>query len=607
MDRQLMNGMMSLDNIARKVRQIARCLSWSVILMTGCTREHRQQDVTVQRVMDSLVTRIYAQWDARLINVLDENLVLKFVDPEERTALAENYWRFRVDVPVVVSLMRDSAQASVPFWLVERGFEKTGYTVRNELYTYEVWQKSFPAGEIGLGINGFDKHRPVYFVGVAPQHSGKKVNITPIIPQKQAITVLDTGAFTYHDWDELVLTEVPQTLSGQLLLPTIRGRAREAHLIGAFRRTEFPSTAIPDQVILTLPDDAKHGMTVQWRCTPDVQHGWIKYWQPGAEDTVRVDVDGTLLEDRMLRNDRYVSRFRVQLDSLQPGTVYQYRVGHGAVTGETATFTTPDAVDTFAFTWFGDIHNDPMWGKLAQDADVAHPQTDFYLSVGDLVNTGLHRDDWDALFAYSGGIFREKPLMAVPGNHDSQDGLGAGMFRELLSYPENGPDGLPTGFTYAFRYKHALFLMIDVVSFSVSQQAAWIESQLSKTDATWKFVVFHFPPYTLEEPYPDIVKSWVPLFDKYGVDMVMNGHFHYYLRTRPMKGSQPVEPEGNGTKYVMSVSTRGKNDDSPAEPYGEKVFKKGYLYQHVQLDGRRLSFICKDAEGTVLDRFELTK
>src|SRR5690606_28500320 len=146
MDRQLMKGMMNLNQPRQKVRLIVGSLLWSVILMAGCTGEHRQRDATVQEVMDSLVTRIYAQWDTRLINVLDENLVLKFVSPEERAALAENYWRFQVDVPVVVSLMRDSAQASVPFWLVERGFEKTGYTVRNELYTYEVWQKSFPAG-----------------------------------------------------------------------------------------------------------------------------------------------------------------------------------------------------------------------------------------------------------------------------------------------------------------------------------------------------------------------------------------------------------------------------------------------------------------------------
>ena len=579
----------------------------SIFFLTSCTQEQPVRDLTIQRVMDSLVTRIYEQWDTRLINELDENLILRFVKPEERAALAKNYWRFQVDVPVVVSLMRDSAQKSVPFWLVENGFEKTHYTVRNELYTYEVWQKRFPAGEIGLGINGFDKHRPVYFLGIAPQHPEDSVHITPVFPQEQAVHVLDTGAFTYHDWDELVLTEVPEALRGQQLLSTIRGRAREAHIIGAFRRTEFPSTDVPDQVVLTLPEEVENGMTIQWRCAPNIQQGWVKYWPSGTSDTLQVDVRGVLEEDRMLRNDRYVSRFRVKLNGLQAGTSYQYQVGHGDVSSKTATFSTPDHRDQFAFTWFGDMHNDPRWGELAQAAEADHPQTDFYISSGDLVNTGLNRDDWDALFAYSAGIFEKKPFMAVPGNHDSQDGLGAEMFKELLSYPENGPEGQPAGFTYAFRYKHALFLMIDIVSFSASQQAAWVESQLSNTDATWKFVVFHFPPYTSEEPYPDIVKNWVPIFDKYGVDLVMNGHYHYYLRTPPMRDSRPAAPGESGTRYIMSVGTRGKNQDSTLEPFAEKVFKDGYLYQYIQLDGGHLSFTCVDAQGTIRDRFELSK
>src|SRR5690606_14168208 len=142
----------------------------------------------------------------------------------------------------------------------------------------------------------------------------------------------------------------------------------------------------------------------------DVREGWIEYWPDGTADTIRTEVEGMLSEDRLLRNDRYVNRFRIRLDSLQPGTTYRYRVGQGYVIGETAVFSTPDTNDTFAFTWFGDIHNDSLWGKLARDAAAAYPQTNFYLSVGDLVNTGLHRDDWDALFGYSGGIFREKPF-----------------------------------------------------------------------------------------------------------------------------------------------------------------------------------------------------
>jgi hypothetical protein len=45
--------------------------------------------------------------------------------------------------------------------------------------------------------------------------------------------------------------------------------------------------------------------------------------------------------------------------------------------------------------------------------------------------------------------------MPVPGNHDSQDGLGAWMYKEMFSLPENGPTGQPSEMTYAFNYQNA--------------------------------------------------------------------------------------------------------------------------------------------------------
>eukprot|EP01034_Spumella_vulgaris_P013857 gene13857-17708_t len=62
---------------------------------------------------------------------------------------------------------------------------------------------------------------------------------------------------------------------------------------------------------------------------------------------------------------------------------------------------------------------------MAQKALKIHPEISFFDIAGDLVSTGLNRDEWDELWQYSGGVFRNKPLMPVPGNHDSQDGLGA--------------------------------------------------------------------------------------------------------------------------------------------------------------------------------------
>ena len=113
------------------------------------------------------------------------------------------------------------------------------------------------------------------------------------------------------------------------------------------------------------------------------------------------------------------------------------------------------------------------------------------------------------------------------------------MFRELFSYPVNGPEGVEKEQTYSFTYKNALFLMIDATS-PIDAQTEWIEKQLAGSDAAWKFAMFHFPPYSSDGGYPEIRKKWCTLFDKYHVDMVMSGHVHNYLRTKPMNDEKPV-------------------------------------------------------------------
>src|SRR5690606_31614290 len=101
---------------------------------------------------------------------------------------------------------------------------RTELSVKNDTgYEYEVWQKDFPAGNVELGINGFDKHRPVYFISVGPQNPGDALTITDVYPSQYELAVMKVGAFTYHDWSDLLLTEVPDQLVGQQLFTTVRG------------------------------------------------------------------------------------------------------------------------------------------------------------------------------------------------------------------------------------------------------------------------------------------------------------------------------------------------------------------------------------------------
>ncbi len=586
-----------------------KALFYTVILsisVLACEKQAKTD--TVKDVMDGVVTRLYEKLNSSELDTLSETYIKQFLTRDEKEILAKKFWTFEANVPVTVSLMRNVDQEVIPFWITESGFKKTDLVVKNEEFTYEVWQKDFDKGEIGLGINGFDRHRPVYFISVAPQRKSDQLYITNVNPANYEASVMQKGAFTYHDWDGLVLTDVPAELEGQVLFTTVRGRAREAHLLGAFRHTDFPSSDKPDQLLLTWSADPKTSMNIQWRTNRAVKDGMVKYWKIGKKDTLTAPARAFEMEDRLLQNDRYIHRFTAQLSQLMPGTAYGYSVGSktGKWSDPSEFKTEADKNQGFSFIWFGDTHHAKVWGDMAQKAYARHPDAAFYSIAGDLVTTGLYRNEWDNLWSFSGDVFSKRPLMPVPGNHDSQDGLGAWMYKEMFSFPENGLANQPKEMTYAFEYQDALFLMLDG-TLPVKEQTAWVEAQLKNTKAKWKFAMFHFPPYNFVEPYDEIRQEWCSLFDRYHVDMVMSGHMHYYLRTKPMFGGKPVADPSKGTIYTISISIAGKQKTWPEESYAVTRYKDGPLYQYITMKDNKLTYKSLDPEGNVKDEFVIEK
>jgi acid phosphatase type 7 len=218
----------------------------------------------------------------------------------------------------------------------------------------------------------------------------------------------------------------------------------------------------------------------------------------------------------------------------------------------------------------------------------------------------LNRNQWDALFQYSKETASRIPFMSVPGNHDNRAGLGAKMYCDLFSFPMNAPVGVPKEQTYSFTYKNTLFLMIDATS-PIDAQTPWIEKELAGTKAKWKIAMFHFAPYNREEPYLDIQKAWVPLFDKYHVDMVFGGHLHYYMRSKPMMGGKVVSSYREGTAYIISVGITNRDQNFDKEPYAEVTDGIGQLFQYVKIDGNNLTFESVNFQNKLIDKFTLSK
>jgi hypothetical protein len=565
-------------------------------------------EMTVAEAMDDIVTRLYASKTLDELYAIDQAQAHALLTPAEREALATRYWHFEVDVPVVVSLIRDKKQAVVPFWITEAGFQKTDLEMNNEHWNYEVWQKDFPAGHIGLGTNGLERHRIHYLVAVGPQRKGDTVTISKLFPEEWPMVTLRDGAHTYNDWSGLKLENVPEALTGHTLLTSIRGRARETALVGGFRKTEWPSSPTPDQVALTWSEDPTTTQTVQWRTSTAIDSGKVLYRRAESEAPfMDAAAEHMVIENRFLANDRYCHHFTATLRGLTPGVRYEYRVGTvGAWSGDYDFITAPDKPVPFSFIWFGDTHNDPVWGQMIQDAFKRHPGTAFFTIAGDVVDTGQWRDDWDQWFDVQGNVFAYRPVMPSLGNHDTIEGLGAQLYRDLFGLPLNGPKQLKPERAYSFEYSNALFLILDSQS-PAEDQADWMEEQLKKSDATWKFAVYHFPPYNYGEGYPDIAKIWGDIYDRYHVDMAFEGHIHYYMRSKPFFGGKTVDDPNKGTIHVISIGTPNRARPIPEEPYAVTQGSGKPLYQAMDINGKRLVYRSYDKDGNVQDQMVIEK
>ena len=89
--------------------------------------------------------------------------------------------------------------------------------------------------------------------------------------------------------------------------------------------------------------------------------------------------------------------------------------------------------------------------------------------------------------------------------------------------------------------------------------------------------------------------------------MVMNGHIHYYMRSKPMRGGKVVPSYGEGTVYVESIGIPTRPEKRPGEAYAAVREFHGDLYQHVEIKGNTLHFKAINTGNKVIDSFAIKK
>lgn len=170
-------------------------------------------------------------------------------------------------------------------------------------------------------------------------------------------------------------------------------------------------------------------------------------------------------------------------------------------------------------------------------------------------------------------------LFAVLGNHDVKSDSGDAQLRAL---------GMP-GRWYAVERGDLLGIALDTTRPDDPEQLAWLEETLATSDATWKLVGLHHPPYSsgFHGSHEELRDTFVPLFERYGVQVVFSGHEHDYQRSDPIDGV---------TYIVTGAASRTRRtgvDDFTAVAYSThhfvdlNVFDDHLLLRAIDQDGEQ--------------------
>jgi len=601
----------------------------------GCWTDSRKGDIpTPRETLDAIGRRLSRAYSEHDLNVIASraDLLLGRLDHGERAALGRGCLHVRVDCPVVVDVAVPTR--TIPFWISDLGFKATDLTLENPDTSWMLYRKTFEPGEIGLGVNGLDRTPVAHYVvfvralgGQTPDLPQPHVHLDARVSPSWKTTIAHTGVSAAHDAHKPFQT-LPAELEGAILIQPAHSQRHAALLAtGRVWKTHVVSSSRPDQVTVALGSDPARELVWTWRTSPEIESTAIRITQaveggtgkptPSAKIRV-VRGESNLVEVRDLLNDPIIRRHRVMVDGLEPDTVYRYSLGDGTPTGWgpwQIVKTGPGSARGARFLYLGDAQTGlEGWGRLLKAAYRRHPNIDFILLAGDLVDRGNERTNWDHFFLRAAGVFDRVPLMPCVGNHEYLD-MGPRLYRAFFELPHNGPEGIDSGLVYHFESGGACFAVLDSTlavcnSGLAKRQADWLDETLGQTKAVWKFVMFHHPVYP-SHPWrdtPALREHWVPIFDKHHVDLVLQGHDHAYLRTYPLRGHRRVGTPGEGTTYVIAVSG-DKFVDQAHRDYIEVGFSGMATYQTIEIDApsNRLTYRAWSEDGQSLDELSIEK
>ena len=256
----------------------------------------------------------------------------------------------------------------------------------------------------------------------------------------------------------------------------------------------------------------------------------------------------------------YVSH-KAQATTLQPGTVYSWRVGYGEYWSEIAQFVTKEANQgDFSFVYMTDSHiQDYEYIDQARQCAEAvaknEPDAKFCLFPGDFADTGGDTNsEWQWEQWFEGSMrpaLNKMAFVPTDGNHDDSKSLNYDYHFNTDWGFANAAETKPQfkGITYSFVYGDVLFLVYSLQdwwraqgsseqsmrsSYLSKDVANWFKSEIAKYPNTkYRVTISHKNLFSgaghhTDDECPLLRNMMLPIFKECEIDLAIQGHDHCY-------------------------------------------------------------------------------
>ena len=293
--------------------------------------------------------------------------------------------------------------------------------------------------------------------------------------------------------------------------------------------------------------DPAHSRVIMWQSDYAVKEPVLEYRMEGKENGETVPVQAEKFTD----GGKNTWIYRARISGLEPGQTYGYRIRDGKKA--TAWMSLKAfAGNTFKALIFPDSQSADysVWKATAMPAWQRNQDAQFFVNMGDQVDNGQDASQWNAWFDVVEPMAEKIPMATTVGNHETYDlnwkVRRPEAYMKLFNLPQNGYAQYPNRF-YSFTVGDVHFVVLDTVFSEMKDlepnleqdEIQWFRKDMEQNRQKWNIVVMHkdplryaFNPATgrtgRDEGIEQEGKVWMPLFDEYGIDLVLSAHLHTY-------------------------------------------------------------------------------